>query len=161
MRLRPLLLLICLALLSGCSKAPEIKFMEVRSILVAAAKAGDPDFPDGRNVQLTYFSHIGELHTNKGALIYVVDTCAVLTGMPAPRGLNYIVFFDEHFHYLGKINYSTSRPLWCEGSKLYLYGDLDGLGDYPEGNVIDLAEGYENLAVYHASVYGSSGGIYD
>jgi hypothetical protein len=78
-----------------------------------------------------------------------------------PRGQNYVCFFDGRFRFLGKVGYVNSRPLWCDCSKLYLFGNLDGFVAGPSGNVIDVAGGYKNLRLYRARVYGSSGGIDD
>lgn len=159
-------LLLCLALvlgfvLTGCistSNAP----LDVRAALLASAKLNEVGFPDGHELFLTHFSHVGQLVTSHGEIIYVADQRAVTAGQMSPHGLNFIVFFDSHFRFLGKINYVNSRPLWCDGSKLYLFGDLESrILQYPPGNVIDLARGYENLKVYHAKVYGSSGGLDD
>jgi len=98
-------------------------------------------------------------------IIYVADQRAVTADALSPHGLNFIVFFDEHFQFLGMINYVNSRPLWCDGGKLYLFGDLDGFPNgeknYSRGNVIDIDDGFENLKIYHAKVYGSSGGLDD
>lgn len=141
---------------SICAEPP----VNVRSALLAAAKRDNPEFPNGKGILLTHFSHVGELTTARGELIYVADRRAVIGGMLAPRGLNYICFFDAQFRYLGKVKYVSSRPLWCEGSKVFLFGDLDNSSD-PEGNVMDLTEGFSALRIYHASVYGSSGGIRD
>jgi hypothetical protein len=89
----------------------------------------------------------------------------------APHGQHFIVFFDEKFRFLGKIGYRRSYPLWCDGSKLYLWGVLDKtfsdsdldrqLEKFPPGNVIDAADGFKNLKTYQAKVYGSSGGLED
>ena len=133
---------------------------DLRELLLKEAQRSDPDHPDGRNVLLTHFSYVGRLDTQKGR-IYVANRRAVLANMPAPRGVNDILFFDRHCRFLGKVNYCMSMPLWCEGARLYLYGDLDGISRPGEGNVIDLAHGFANLRVSHETRYGSSGGTLD
>jgi hypothetical protein len=159
-------LLLCLALalgfvLTGCTSTSN-EPLDVRAALLASAKKDEADFPDGHKLLLTHFSHVGQLITSRGEIIFVADQRAVIADQMAPHGLNFIAFFDSHFRFLGKINYVKSRPLWCDGSKLYLFGDLDSrIPQYPPGNVIDLARGYKNLKVYHAKVYGSSGGFED
>ena len=161
-------LILCLALvlsggLFGCTPIP--KNLDIRAQLLASARSNDPNFPDGREVMLTHFSYLGQLVTSRGEIIHVADQRAVIAEMAAPRGHNSINFFDGKFHFLGKIGYASSRPLWCDGSKLYLFGDLDGFPEpglnYSRGNVIDVAAGFKNFKVYHAKVYGSSGGIDD
>ena len=151
-------------LLTGCATTPSSEPHDIRAALLEAAREDDPHFPDGRDVILTHFSHIGELRTARGERILVADQRAVLAGMLAPRGQNRISFFDERLHYLGSIGYVHSRPLWCDGSRLYLFGDLDGFPqpgqtNPPGGNVIDVSSGFDGLKNYHASAYGSSGGI--
>lgn len=147
------------SLLCGCAGTPQVS--DVRSFLLASAERGDPNFPDGHSVVLTHFSHVGQLVSSSGDLVYVADRRAVIAGMLAPRGQNYITFFDDQFRYLGKIRYVSSRPLWCDGSRLYLFDDLDGFSTSLSGNVIDIADGYEHLTAYHLRAYGSSGGIDD
>jgi hypothetical protein len=159
---RPLPLFVAIAgLASGCVSTPSRQSSDVRASLLAAAKKSDPGFPDGRNTVLTHFSHVGQLLSSNGEVIYVADRRAVIAGMLAPRGQNFVTFFDSQFHYLGKIGYVASRPLWCDGSRLYLSGDLDGFATGWSGNIIDVAGGFENLRAYNARVYGSSGGIDD
>jgi hypothetical protein len=154
------LLAMIAGLVCGCTSKPSAQLSDVRAAMLASAKRSDPDFPDGHSLVLTHFSHIGQLVSSSGELVYVADRRAVIAGMLAPRGQNYITFFDREFRYLGKIGYGASCPLWCDGSRLYLFGDLDG-GGRLSGNVIDIAGGYANLAAYHVRAYGSSGGVDD
>lgn len=125
-------------------------------LLKSARKA--KDFPDGKSLQLTHFAYVGKAKGKKG-VVYVVDMRSVVTGMPSPRGVNAILFFDSAYRYLGRENYVSSSPLWCEGGKLYLFGDLDGSTEKGFGNVIDLSEGFAKRRVYLEDRYGSSGGI--
>jgi len=168
--------ILCLTLLLssgliGCATANSTRATDVRAKLLAAAERSEPDFPDGRSLVLTHFSHVGQLVTARGETIYVASRHSVTADVLAPHGQAFITFFDEKFHYLGRIAYGESYPLLCEGSKLYLSGDLDRrfwnsdldrqLENVPPGNVIDVAGGFEKLTNYHAHVYGSSGGIED
>lgn|GEM_PF-5422157 len=129
----------------------------IRQTLLASARASDPDFPaDNSGLVLTHFSHVCELFTNEGETIYVADRRTVVAGMSAPRGLNYITFFAEDFTYLGKFLYIKARPLWCEGGKLYLFGNLDG-GTVSDGNnTIDVSGGWRNVRFYPEKAYKSS-----
>jgi hypothetical protein len=133
---------------------------DIREGLPSSAKKADKDFPDGNDVLLTHFSYLGKLQTKKG-VIYVANMRSVLNNMNAPRGVNYIMFFDNKYEFLGKQNYASSMPLWCEEGRLFLFGDLDGFSDRGDGNVIDLTDGYEKMRIYHEKRYGSSGGIND
>lgn len=125
-------------------------------LLKSATRA--KDFPDGKSLQLTHFAYVGKTKSKKG-VVYIVDLRSVVTGMPAPRGVNAILFFDSAYRYLGRESYVSSSPLWCEGGKLYLFGDLDGNSEKGVGNVIDLSEGFARRRVYKENKYGSSGGI--
>lgn len=159
MTTRRLLIGLALAMsLAGCASLGQAP-VDVRSKLLTAAKAGDSDFPDGEHVVLTHFSHVGQVTTKASETIFVVDRRAVLAGMLAPRGQNAILFFSGDFRYLGKLKYVHSRPLWCEGSRLFLSGNLDGFFNPVKGNAIDLSEGFANLKGRRISAYGSSGGI--
>jgi len=168
-------IILCLALvlggaLAGCV-APSTKPLDVRARLLESAKKSESDFPDGQSLVLTHFAEVGQLVTSRGDVIYVVEQYSVTTDALAPHGQWFIVFFDRKFQFLGKIGFYESSPLWCEGSCLYLRGNLQRvfsnagldrkLEKYPPGNVIDVADGFEYIQVYHAKVYGSSGGIED
>ena len=141
---------------------PKNQPLDIRSLLLASARKEEAGFPDGHNVLLTHFSDVGQLVTADGEVIYVADQRAVIADQISPHGLNYIVFFDREFHVLGRIGYVNSRPLWCDGGKLYLFGDLDSrVSEYAPGNVVDVTDGFDSLKIYHAKVYGSSGGVKD
>jgi hypothetical protein len=160
--LRVLALLVAVsACLCGCAKTRSPQVSDVRSALFESAKRSDPDFPDGHRVVLTHFSHVGQLVTASGDVVQVADRRSVIAGMLAPRGQNYVTFFDSHLRYLGKIEYVSSRPLWCDGSRLYLFGDLDGFATGLAGNVLDVSDGYERLTAYRVRAYGSSRGMDD
>jgi hypothetical protein len=152
-------LVVAVGLVCGCASTPTPQPLDIRASLLASAQTSDPDFPDGRNMVLTHFSHVGQLVSSKGKRIYVADRRAVIAGMLAPRGQNYVTFFDDQFGYLGKIRYIASRPLWCDGSRLYLFGTLDDTATNLSGNVIDVVDGFDHLRVYCTRAYGSSGGI--
>jgi hypothetical protein len=158
LRTLPILILLIFPIycLGQANKEPA----DIRDMLASSAKKADKDFPDGKEVLITHFSYLGKLQTREG-VIYVADMRSVLNNMSAPRGVNYIMFFDNKYKFLGKQSYASSMPLWCEEGKLYLFGDLDGFSDRGDGNVIDLSDGYENLKIYHEKRYGSSGGIND
>jgi hypothetical protein len=134
--------------------------VDIREVLIESAKRGDKEFPDGKDVLLVHFSYLGKLHTKDG-VIFVADMRSALNHMPAPRGINSIMFFNRRYQFLGKQDFAASMPLWCEGGKLFLFGDLDGFSEIGQGNVIDLTKGYKNMRIYHQKRYASSGGIDD
>ena len=155
--LSTLLLLICV--LPGQGQTPQPKF-DLRERLLHSAQHADKEFPNGKDVVLTQFAYIGKVQTREG-VVYVVNQRAVLNNMPAPRGVNTVVFFNARLQWLGKLGYASSMPLWCERGKVYLFGDLDVPSDKGEGNVLDLSQGYRRLRIYHEKRYGSSGGTLD
>lgn len=141
--------------------------LDLRQRLLIVAEKEDPNFPNKIGSQLTHFSHVCELKGERQK-IYVVDQRSVLTGMLAPRGNNQISFFDEKQKFIASIKYIGSRPLWCEGERLYLFGGWDGAmpGDYRcasgnDCNVILWNETTGLLKLVHEKKYGSSGGIDD
>jgi hypothetical protein len=148
---------VLVSLVAGFSCANPVSSVtgdrDIRECLLESARRGDPKFPDGNEVILTHFSYIGKIESAKGS-IYIVDERAVISGMLSPRGLNHIAFVSDDLKFLGKIRYVQSRPLWCEGSKVYLFGDLDG--GQGDGNVIDLKDGYSNVRFLREKAYGSS-----
>ena len=126
---------------------------DIRGILQASQKDADEDYPNGKDVKLTHFGYIGSVSTAKGDTIYVADQRGVITGMLAPRGLNFIACFDAKYRFLGKVRYVSARPLWCEGSRVFLFGEEHtSLGS---GNVIDLAQGWWNREIKSVNAYGS------
>lgn len=149
----------CLLLMlsTQANPSPQVTPENVRRVLLASAQASDPDLASNNpGLILTHFSHVCELSTDDGKTIYVGDRRAVLGEMSAPRGLNFITFFAEDFTYLGKFQYVNARPLWCNGGKLFLFGNLDS-GNVPaRSNVIDVSRGFQNVRFYHEEAYGSS-----
>lgn len=140
---------------------------DIKTALQQAAAASDPNFPDGKLSILTHFSIACELRS-EAEVIYVVDRRAVLTDMVSPRGVNEITFFSKDREYLGSLSYISSRPLWCEGLKLYLWGSWDGSlpGDNrcPTGsdcNVVMWDPNSKAFMLSHEKKYGSSGGVID
>jgi len=135
---------------------PQVPPTDIRLRLLDSAQRANPEFPDEKSVKLTHFGYLGSLDTPDGP-VYVVDQRGVIAGMPSPRGLNFILFFDARERYLGKLYYGLSRPLWCEGGKLVLWGSISSMAGV--GNVVDLSTGFRNLAVREERIYGSSGGL--
>ena len=73
--------------------------------------------------ELTHFSYVCDLETKRG-IMYVGYMREVLSGMPAPRGYNTIVFFDQNKNLKNKFR-TSALPLWCEEARLYLFGRYD------------------------------------
>lgn len=133
---------------------------DVRQELLDSAKKNDPHFPDGNKIKLTHFAYLGTVSTKKG-IVFVVLRRAVLTGMAAPRGLQEINLFDSRRRYARSLPMSDGTALWCEGSKIFLFGSCTVINaEYPDpddstGNVIDLYEGYDRPIIKREEMYGS------
>lgn len=80
--------------LVGCASIGPAQ-VDVLSKLLLAAELGDPGHPDGENVVLMHFSHLGQVTTVSGEKVYVADRRAVIAGMLAPRGKNAILFLTD------------------------------------------------------------------
>lgn len=153
----------------GCATSED-----VRSRLLASAERQDPDFPDGESVQLARFAYVGSVRTPSGP-VYVVDRQDMITGMLAPRGLPRLDFYDRDYNLLASHWWPQAKPLWCEGSKVYLSGfkgegpfpvapairPLFAKDELPYGNVIDLSSGFAGAVLRIERRYGSSGGVED
>ena len=147
------LISIFVPMIVGCkSPSKASASVDIRDDLIEAVRRGDPDFPNGREVLLTHFSYVGRVNSVQGQ-IFVIDMRSVLSGMLSPRGLNYVVFVSDQLRFLGKVSYIDSRPLWCDGSKVILFGGITA--NQGSGNVIDLAQGYAELRVIREKIYGS------
>jgi len=84
--------------------------------------------------------------------------------MLSPRGQTFVLFYDDRFNLLKMKQYSSNIiPLWCEGSKIYFFGVVYGLGakeDFVEvGNVVEYKNGLDEGYLMFEYNYGSSGGV--
>lgn len=68
MKPKHLLALVLSAVLTGCVVTPT-KPPDIRATLLESARHSEPDFPDGRDLVLTHFSHVGQLVTSRGDII--------------------------------------------------------------------------------------------
>lgn len=93
-----------------------------------------------QDVKITRFAHIGEITVNHQEY-HVVDLRTVINGMLSPRGNNYILIYDNKSKLIGKVYYSLAMPLWCEGSRVYLWDTETREGMY--GNVWEFKDGIE------------------
>jgi hypothetical protein len=129
--------------------------------------------PTSEGLQQTQFALIGELEAPEGTF-YVAVQKLVGTGMLAPRGQAKLLLFDSKRQLVSSYGLINAYPLWCEGSRVYLWGD--GLAWnipvspritelWPEsaegGNVIDFSLGLDQPYITKEMRYGSSGGIED
>lgn len=88
---------------------------------------------DGR--RLVHLSHTCNLVV-EGASLPVVDLREMVKGASAPRGFSRVVVLDAGLRPLHAIEYGAARPLFCQGNRLFLHGDVSVDVVTPEGNVL-------------------------
>lgn len=124
--------------------------------------------------QQTQFALIGSISTPNGKYKVAVQRI-VTTGMLSPRGQSKLMLFDQKGTLAASYSIINGLPLWCEGSRIYLWGsnglmtnvpvDARILEIYPNsaegGNVIDFSKGLRQPVITREKKYGSSGGIED
>lgn len=143
-------LVLCVLAITSCG-TNRILPSNQRDIFLEAARQNDPSFPDGKKAKLTFFAHFGTVTSTSGVL-HVVFMKEVLTGMLAPRGLRFLMFFDEDCNFIGT-QPCTADPLWCEKGRIFMFG-LDDYND-EKGNVWDLSKGFPNRRLITEPAYGS------
>ena len=151
----------------SCFLAGCVSTIDVRSQLESKVR------PE-TGLQQTQFAYIGTLETPNGH-VYVATQRLVTTGMLAPRGQAWLHLFDRRYNLLKSFPIFKAVPLWCEGSKIYLFGfgtfpdvtpdpELTALFEDPAlstGNVLDLSSGVDRIILRREKRYGSSGGLND
>jgi hypothetical protein len=122
-------------------------------IVAALRQAGELDPHRG----LAHVSHTCDLEVD-GLRYPVVDVRELVHGASTPRGVNRVVVLSPDLAPLQSIAYTQQRPLFCNGSRLYLWDSLmiDELP--PEGNVLDFSDGgrvvhVENVDVNDFPIY--------
>ena len=123
--------------------------------------------------QQTQLAIIGEIQAPEGK--HVVATQKIVTkGMLSPRGQSKLLLFNSDRKVVAKFGIIDGVPLWCEGSRIYLFGNglFRGVpvdprinkmypGSAEGGNVIDFSKGILKPFITREQKYGSSGGIED
>ena len=137
--------------LTSCNVKRE-EPVDVRRILYDTYQTTEMVNVDG--VKITKFAHIGEITVNHQEY-YVIDLRTVIKGMLSPRGNNFILIYDNKSKLIGKIHYISAMPLWCEGSRIYLWGAE--IREGMEGNVWEFKDGIEEgkRTLIEIPVYGS------
>lgn len=92
---------------------------------------------------LVHLSHTCNLVINNHEYP-VINTRELVKGAMTPRGVNQIVVLNYGYQLVKTIEYSTALPLFCEGNKIYLHGDLIVDGFSETGNVLVFEDdGYQ------------------
>lgn len=173
LRTSVLVVVACILFSAGCRLGQQSSSIpvDVRTILESQVEPGE-------GLQQTQFAYIGTVDTPDGYL-YVTTQRLVLTGMLQPRGQGKMHLFDENYELVDTywLDYFDHKPLWCEGTKIYLFGNsqwgraippskrLAALFDTPDeeytptGNVVDFSKGAHKPMLRREKRYGSSGGV--
>lgn len=69
--------------------------------------------------------------------------------LPPPRGVNSILIFGPDAKLRRRLEYTSERPLFCAGGKLYVWGDLTVEGITGEGNELEVSDDGRGLALRH------------
>jgi hypothetical protein len=139
-----------LVIVTGCV-TKRIQSPAQREAFLESALRTDPSFPNEKEAKVTFFAHFGTV-TNSSGVLHVIFMKEVLTGMLAPRGMSFLMFFDEKSNFIGK-QACTAHPLWCESSYVFMFGLDDYNGE--RGNVWDLSKGFLNRSLITKPAYGS------
>lgn len=102
----------------------------------------------GPDRMLVHFSHTCDLRI-ANRLHPVVEIRELVKGASTPRGVNRIIILSPSLAILQAFDYTNERPLFCSGSKLYLYSDITIDGVQGEGNVIDVAPQLKDWKLSH------------
>jgi hypothetical protein len=163
--------------LAGCCSTTG----NFRNRMEQAATAALP-----KGMQQTKFAYIGDIQTDQGTY-HIAEQNQILTNMMAPRGLpTRLLLFSDNARLVAvyEADVATSdRPLWCEGSRIYIAGFslwhfadsvnhrippdprlarlFSGTDQTPTGNAIDFSSGPLNPFLTREKRYGSSGGTED
>ncbi len=143
---RLVLMFIVFVCVVGCKDAP----LDIRERLLASEPIASSA---ETRIQRTKFAYLGKVDTADAKIIYVCEVRTIVTGMPSPRGQGSIHFFDSSFRFIGSEDCTLTPPLWCQGSRIFLYGAAtDGESKW---NVIDLSEGFAERKRMLIPTYGS------
>lgn len=96
--------------------------------------------------KLIHLSFVGNLKVD-GQTFAVLDIMELVPGASTPRGVNRIIILDPSLVAAQQIEYTTERPLFCQGSRLFVWGDLTIGGVLPEGNVLTFTDHGHRVSV--------------
>jgi hypothetical protein len=93
---------------------------------------------------LVHISHTCDLHID-GSTYPVLDVRELVKNASVPRGYNQIVILTSSFSVRQALRYTTERPLFCDGNKLYVFGTLMVRNEAPGGNVLVFSSNAEKF----------------
>lgn len=132
----------CVTAVGAASEAPEAQLNEREVLYAALLKSQVLD----KHRQLVHLSHVCNLVLG-GRRYLVVDVMELVKGAVTPRGVNRIVVLDPALAPVQSLEYTTQRPLFCEGNRLFVFGDITVGGVLPEGNVLTFSNDGKRVEV--------------
>lgn len=79
----------------------------------------------------------------------VLDVQELVKGAATPRGVNSIVVLAPNLKVAMRLPYTTERPLFCLGNRLYVWGDLRVDGATSEGNELTFTDHGRHVTLAH------------
>ena len=79
----------------------------------------------------------------------VLDVRELVKGDATPRGVNSIVVLDPALKIAMSLPYTTERPLFCLGNRLYVWGDLRLDDAASEGNELTFTDHGRHVTLSH------------
>ena len=146
--LAALFLVIAGASLGASDAAPsnEFRLRDRQTSAAALLKAGTLH----RDRQLVHLSHVCDIEM-KGKHLPIVDLRELVPGASSARGVNRIILLNDKLAPVKTIDYTTQRPLFCSGQRLFVFGDLS-VGAGPEGNVLEFIDDGRTVRAYQIEV---------
>jgi hypothetical protein len=98
---------------------------------------------------LAHVSHVCNLSID-GKAYPVADVRELIRNASVARGYNRIVVLDDSLHVRQEIQYGEERPLFCDGNRLYVYGELHIHGEDPGGDILVFTDGARHIEFLNA-----------
>jgi hypothetical protein len=144
LRLLVLLGLVCTA--AGCASRLTSETLQTsRRDLMHQAWAEQIFDPDRA---VSHASHACSLRIDE-QWYPVLDVQELVKGDATPRGVNTIVVLDPNLKVAQRLPYTTERPLFCLGNRLYVWGDLRVDGGTSEGNELTFTDRARQVTLAH------------
>lgn len=96
-------------------------------------------------------SHVCSLRVD-GRLYPVIDLREVVKRELTADGVNTIVVLSPDLKPVQKINYTTEEPLYCDGNRLYVFGNLTVDGAPGSGNQLTFRERAQAISIEPVNV---------
>jgi hypothetical protein len=116
----------------GATSANSVRTLEDQAYLAQLVR--ESEIADNER-SLVHVSHTCTL-TIDGQPYSAIDMRELVKGATTARGVNQVLLLNAENQLISRVEYGNARPLFCEGNKLYLHGDVIPDGQAEEGNVL-------------------------